>query len=429
MIAFVRCLLVRYIPFNGLFSLQFSGTGYRVPKKLKCFNLYKLYTAIAKKEKRKNKPTTSITTMSVNGFNGYNTSYGTWPENQNQQEYMDLQYCSDVLDTSRFVMGDGYGSDSSSSEESYEDYDWTDPANCVTPPACAATATATATAVECTTPPAVKTKAELKLKRSHEEPRFDINDPLRYCLDIGYISRGEYDKWKIVKSSSSSSSSPTDHTRRALDFGPGYNSDSSDSEDDAVSAPALVTTSRLVSYGTGYMQDGNRTAYYDPWFPNPDYMRVQEQEQAQTQVYGLWCVVFENDPNDFDSQPPASISRLNAAFGLKIMWERFVESKRQRQCTLQEFWQTNALEIYEALQELVETHAKLFNSTSAGTLEEFHTNPVEMLEHTFETIGRMSRCIAEDFNTDSCVNYVEEFVRALYVELRFMELHGDSVPR
>ena len=48
----------------------------------------------------------------------------------------------------------------------------------------------------------------------------------------------------------------------------------------------------------------------------------------------------------------------------------------------------------------------------------FHTTPVEMLEHTFETIGRMSRCIAEDFNTESCVNYVEEFVRALYIELR-----------
>ncbi len=366
--------------------------------------------------------------MSINGFNGYNTSYGTWSQNQDQQEYMDLQYCCDVLDTSRFVMGDGYGSDSSSSKESYEDYDWTDPANCVTPRAHAVVATAAATAAECTTPPAVKTKAELKLQRSHEEPYFDINDPLRYCLDMGYISRGEYDKWKIVKSSSS----PVGRTRRALDFGPGYNSDSSsDSENDAVSTPApiTITTSGVMRYGTGYVRDSNRTAYYDPWFPNPDYMREQEQEQEQahTQVYGLWCVVFENDTNDVHSQPPASISRLNTAFGLKIMWERFAESKRQGQCTLQEFWQNNALEIYEALQELVEVHAELFNTTSAGK-PEFDTTPVEMLEHTFETIGRMSRCIAEDFNTDSCVNYVEEFVRALYVELRFMELHRGLRP-
>ena len=177
------------------------------------------------------------------------------------------------------------------------------------------------------------------------------------------------------------------------------------------------------------MQDSNGVAY-DPWFPNPDYMRVQARVEARTQVYGLWCVVFENDPNDFDSQPPASISRLNTAFGLKIMWERFVESKRQGRSTLQEFWQNNALDTYEALQELVAVHAELFNTTSAGSgsTPEFHTNPVEMLEHTFETIGRMSRCIAEDFNTDSCVNYVEEFVRALYVELRFMELHRGLRP-
>lgn len=182
------------------------------------------------------------------------------------------EYGDDVLDTSRFVMGDGYGSDSSSSEESYEDYDWTDPANCVTPPAAAA--------AECTTPPAVKTKAQLKLQRSHEEPYFDINDPLRYCLDIGYISRGEYDRWKIVKPSS-----PVGRTRRALDFGPGYNSDSSsDSENDAVSTPAPITTSGVMRYGTGYVQDGNRTAYYDPWFPNLDYMRVLEQEQAQKKM-------------------------------------------------------------------------------------------------------------------------------------------------
>ena len=302
------------------------------------------------------------------------------------------EYGEDVLDISRFVMdgdGDGSGSDS---EESYEDYDWTDPvANCVTSPA------------ECTTPPAVKTKAELKLQRSHQEPCFNPNDPLRYCVDMGFISMDEYNRWKIVEEPSSN-----DRTRRALDFGPGYNSDSdSESDGDAVSTPTSI--SRFKSYGTGYMQDSNGIAY-DPWFPNLDDYNMSK------------FVVFENDPNDLHSQPPASISRLNSAFGLKILWERFVG--RKGRCTLQEFWQTSAIDIYEALQELVAMHAELFNSTNATKhipgAQEFHANPVEMLEHTFETIGRMSRCIAEDFNTESCVNYVEEFVRALYIELRFI---------
>ena len=312
-----------------------------------------------------------------------------------------MEYCchDDVLDTSRFVMGNGNGNESDSSEESYEVYDWTDhpAANCVTPPA----------AAECTTPPAIKTKAEQKLQRSHEEPHFDINDPLRYCLDTGLIGVEEYDKWKIVQQLS-----PVviniGRSRRAVDFGAGYNSDSDD-DDDTISIDT-TTTSSVMSYGTGYMQDGNGIAY-DPWFPNPDYKMGQ----------GPWCVVFENgDPSS------ASISRLNTAFGLKILWERFAERKGQGQgqCTLQEFWQTNALDIYEALQELVEMHAKSFTTMCDGT-PEFHTTPVEMLEHTFETIGRMSRCIAEDFNTESCVNYVEEFVRALYTEL----LHRGKPPQ
>ena len=296
------------------------------------------------------------------------------------------EYGDDVLDTSRFVMGNGNGSDSEGSCE-YCDYecDW------VVPPAPVAAAVA-----ECTTPPAVKTKAEQKLQRSHEEPYFDINDPLRYCLETGLIGVEEYDKWKIVQQLSPVIN--IGRSRRAVDFGAGYNSDSDD-DDDTISIDT-ATTSSVMRYGTGYMQDGNGIAY-DPWFPNPDYKMGQ----------GLWCVAFEN----------ASISKLNTAFGLKILWERFAERKGQGQCTLQEFWQCSALDIYEALQELVEMHAKSFTTMCDGT-PEFHTTPVEMLEHTFETIGRMSRCIAEDFNTESCVNYVEEFVRALYTEL----LHGGT---
>jgi len=51
MITLFRCLLVRYIPFNALFSFQFSG-GLR-PIKLKYFNIYKSYIAIANKERNK----------------------------------------------------------------------------------------------------------------------------------------------------------------------------------------------------------------------------------------------------------------------------------------------------------------------------------------------------------------------------------------
>ena len=349
------------------------------------------------------------------------------------------EYGDDILDTSRFVMGDGNQSDSSSSsEESYEDYDWTDPANCVTPPV----------AAECTTPPAVKTKAELKLQRSREEPCFDTNDPLRYCLDMGYISRGEYDKWKIVKIPCS----PIGRARRALDFGPGYNSDSeSDSDTDNEYTMPICDT---MVYGHGYIaafpcrrEQPSSAFAYDPWFENPDPTPNKQYTKVATSAPYMMgqFVVFYCDPGN-DDHPRASHTKLSHAFGLKIMWERFAESKRQGQYTLQEFWQNNALDIYDALQELVEMHAKCFNPTSVGGacklipgIPQHHTTPVEMLEHTFETIGRMSRCIAEDFNADSCVNYVEEFVRALYVELRFMELHGgrsppltptgDSVPR
>ena len=120
---------------------------------------------------------------------------------------------------------------------------------------------------------------------------------------------------------------------------------------------------------------------------------------------------------------------------MKLIWELFTASASASSSnpqSLQHFWQTNALVIYEALQELVEIQAKCLNILSSGAhkliadtptpTHEFHTTPIEMLENTFETIGRMSRCIAEDFNTQSIVNYVDEFIHALYTELRFMAL-------
>jgi hypothetical protein len=42
----------------------------------------------------------------------------------------------------------------------------------------------------------------------------------------------------------------------------------------------------------------------------------------------------------------------------------------------------------------------------------------------------MCRCIAEDFNTQSVVNYVEEFIVSLYREIEFsslVEAHENSI--
>ena len=61
-------------------------------------------------------------------------------------------------------------------------------------------------------------------------------------------------------------------------------------------------------------------------------------------------------------------SRLNYAFQLKLIWERFTASaSSSNPQSLQHFWQTNALVIYEALQECVEIQAKCFNILSSGT--------------------------------------------------------------
>lgn len=353
--------------------------------------------------------------------------YGSVAAQNAKQEYC-CEEQEDVLDTSRFVMGNDNGSESDS-EESYEDYDWTDPANCVTPPA----------APECTTPPAIKPKAKVKAKpkpkaNSKIQPHFNFNDPLRYFLETDQISQDEYDKWKIVKPSS-----PISRTHRALDFDYFVPDSNMDDEVASASASASASTDEIV-YGYGYEtqfpcrrvqpSDG---FVYDPWFPNPDPTPNKEYTEFATSMRYMMSrfVIFESDENN-DTDSNASILTLNHGIQLKLIWERFAE--RKGHCTLQEFWQTNALVIYEALQELNEMQAKCLNIKTnilnqdahapalTDTPGEFHTTPLEILENTYETIGRMSRCIAEDFNQESVVNYVEEFIRALYVELQFMEI-------
>ena len=120
--------------------------------------------------------------------------------------------------------------------------------------------------------------------------------------------------------------------------------------------------------------------------------------------------------------------KLSSSFGLKLIWERFAIVSSQRHQTLQDFWQENALQIYEALQDLVEDQARISmegdvsTTTHAQQQQQYHSTPMETLDNTFETIGRMSRCIADDFNTPSVVAYVEEFIVALYREIEFNAL-------
>jgi hypothetical protein len=114
--------------------------------------------------------------------------------------------------------------------------------------------------------------------------------------------------------------------------------------------------------------------------------------------------------------------KLSNAFELKLDWERFKSSSSSSSSpthqlqTLQDLWQEHALQIYEAMQDLSENQARVQGNPG------YHTTPFETLENTFETIGRMSRCIAEEFNTSSVVAYVEEFLMMLYREIEFIAL-------
>jgi hypothetical protein len=325
--------------------------------------------------------------------------------NRNNMSYYDeeeeQQHSCEILDTSRYVSGK-VGDDESSDDYDY-DFDLQD----------------------LQTP-----KAAAEPDTTDTQPHFDLTDPLRYCLELGQITPHEYDKWRIVQEKEEEPRPrprPQSQSKMRPDFGPGYNSDS-DSESDADDEESGVS----YSYGNGYvtrLQHPHHVEFYDPWFPNPDPTSNKQYTELATSARHMMMqfVVFESD----GEQPkPTARPRLNHAFQLKLTWERFTAASSPSPSpspSLQTFWQTNALEIYEALQELVATQAKCFNPARGARklipdTPEFHTTPIEMLENTFETIGRMSRCIAEDFNTRSIVNYVDEFIHALYTELRFMAL-------
>jgi hypothetical protein len=380
------------------------------PKKLKYFILSNSYIVIYKKHQ--------INNINIDIDMSYYRNLSGHEEYEEQQ-----QHSCEILDTSRYVSGNV-----SDSEESY---DWDSLDSCVTPLAVLAVA-------ECTTPPAIKPKQPQSNPQLQHEScfDFDLTDPLRYCLEHGEITHHEYDKWKIVQEEEEprpqSQSQSQSQSKTRPDFGPGYNSDSDSDDEFTQSEPEPDIN---YTYGNGYLtrlQHPRHDEFYDPWFPNPDPTPNKQYTAIATNPRYMMVqfVVFESDPND-NHHHPASTSRLNRAFQLKLIWERFIAASnpppQSPSPSLQTFWQTNALSIYEALQECVATQAKCFSPLSGArklipNTPEFHTTPVEMLENTFETIGRMSRCIAEEFNTQPIVNYVDEFIHALYTELRFMEL-------
>jgi hypothetical protein len=255
---------------------------------------------------------------------------------------------------------------------------------------------------------------------------FDINDPLRYCVKLGEISEGEYERWKIVRQPL-----PTVAKKRStptLDFGAGYNSDS-DTDDDG------ITRHPIMIYGSGYLtqfphghtqHDG--AWVIDPWFPNPDPTPNKQYADIATTSRFMMSqfVMLEEDGKK-------TLSKLKPAFVMKLIWERFITNNEITKCEhLQDFWQNNVLEIYEALQELVATHARVCSRPGSEwirslipeipPLPKYHSTPIETLENTFETIGRMSRCMAEEFNTPSVSDYIGEFMKAFYIEMLFIDL-------
>jgi hypothetical protein len=248
---------------------------------------------------------------------------------------------------------------------------------------------------------------------AESHPSVDPNDPLRYFLERGEITPNEYEKWKLVKEEPRRQVQPlpTNHKRKTPDFGPGYNSDSDpDSECDDDNDDDNTPT---IEYGNGYSEHADEhTDPSDPWNPTPD----TTSDRRYTKIA---------NSSEFMLKRLTQGGKLSSSFGLKLIWERFAISSSPRHQTLQDFWQENALQIYEALQDLMETQAVGGEGGQVGATPasyEYHSTPFETLDNTFETIGRMSRCIAEDFNTPSVVAYVEEFIVSLYREIEFSAL-------
>ena len=267
----------------------------------------------------------------------------------------------------------------------------------------------------------------------------DATDPLRYFLESGEITPNEYDRWRIVKQKvPTDPTDPTDpttpsdsshHKNNRLDFGAGYNSESDTDDDTPITIPTVVSYRYI--YGNGYSSQYSVGAVvHDSWNPTPDttgdrrYTKLANDGEYKLTRFTQWSSSQHLQERKSRKMTP----KLGTSFELKIEWERFIDSSSNSHAvqrrTLQDFWPEHALQIYEALQELKdrEDRARGRGRGVVCATPKYHTTPFETLENTFETIGRMSRCIAEDFNAESVVEYVEEFMKALYREIEFNAL-------
>jgi len=237
-------------------------------------------------------------------------------------------------------------------------------------------------------------------------PCFDPNNPLGYFLETGEISLSEYNNWKLVLKR------PEDIPKSwsRPDYGPGYNDTDSEGED-------IVDASGCLVFGAGYTTHHWNTYYtqkYEKIAGEPVFMLSRLAQVAREDEEG-------------------TTYRLTDSFELKLLWERYENARTV--LSLQDFWQQSALQIYESLQDLRANHAKILKNhsicipASIPAPPDYHTTPIETLEATFETIGRMSRCIADDFNTCHVVDYVKEFIVALYQEIEFNALVDEDEHR
>lgn len=334
------------------------------------------------------------------------TYYSSSRENEEQQRRMDLGYSCEIISE---ASGSGSSDDDGDDSECYiEDLQ--------------ATPTTTIEA---------DTETEIE-----SYPQIDPNDPLRYFLELGQITPNEYDKWKLVKeepqSHTHTHASTSKQVKKRPDFGPGYNNDS-DSDDDGDDGPTI-------EYGSGYsVWADEHTDPFDPWNPTPDPTPNKKYAALANNSIFMMKRLTQSVQYEHSASRPGNKSNLKLAdsFELKLMWGRFTSasSPSQHFQTMQDFWLTNVLPIYEALQDLIADHARVCrNGRTIGCAStspspspfpappSYHSTPIEVLENTFETIGRMSRCMAEDFNTPSIVAYVEEFIVSLYREIEFNAL-------
>jgi hypothetical protein len=268
-------------------------------------------------------------------------------------------------------------------------------------------------------------------------PVYNPNDPLRYFLENGEIAESEYEKWKLVKEEPQQHEAhqcqPTKYRRKTPDYGPGYNSDN-DTDSDGFET---TEDGSILVYGTGYSKQFNDCNYrdkrvFDPWNPVPDptsdkrYTKVatdHEFMRARLTFVEQYCdLVGAPGITTTTTNTTNTKRKLSDSFELKIIWERFMSAESSSSTpNLQNFWQENALITYEALQNLRADQNRR-QDHALRPHPEYHTTPIETLETTFETIGRMCRCISDNFNTHSVLDYVDEFIVMLYREIEFNAL-------